>query len=131
MSDRIPAAYMDLLERRAFASVATLMPDGSPQVTPVWVMYEAPYVLINSALGRVKDRNLRRDPRVALEIRDPDNPYRYLAVRGRVVAVSEEDGREVIDQLAMKYHGHDTYQGPPDQQRVTYRILPEHVHAQG
>ncbi len=74
---------------------------------------------------------MRRDARVALAIRDPDNPYRYLMVQGRVARISEDDGRKIIDKMAKKYHGHDTYQGPPDQQRVTYRILPEQVHAQG
>ena len=128
---KIPSDYLDLFDKRAFASLATLMPDGRPQVTPVWVLYEPPYVVVNTTRGRVKDENMRRNPRVAVEVRDPDNPYRYVTVQGRVARISEEDGREIIDKMAKKYHGHDTYQGSPDEQRVTYRILPEQVHAQG
>lgn len=122
MTERIPETHMDLFEKRAFAALATLMADGSPQVTPVWVMYEAPHVVINSAKGRVKDRNMRRDPRVAIEIRDPEDSYRYLGIQGRVVEITEEGARDVIDQLAQKYLGRETYPGPRDEVRVTYRI---------
>mgnify|MGYP001577375420 FL=1 len=83
MSNCIPETYRDLFQKRAFAHLATLMPDGTPQVTPVWCDYDGTYIRINSARGRVKDRNMRRNPQVALGIMDPDNPYRYLAVRGR------------------------------------------------
>lgn len=121
MGREIPESHMDLFDKRAFASLATLMPDGSPQVTPVWVMYEPPYVVINSAKGRVKDRNMRRDPRVALSIQDPDDAYRYLGLQGRVVEITEEDGPEVIHQLSRKYTGHD-YTIAPGATRVTYRI---------
>ena len=85
MAQAIPEKFLDLFQKQAFANLGTIMSDGSPQVTPVWVDYDGKYVRFNSALGRVKDRNVRRDPRVSLSILDPDNPYRYLAIRGRVV----------------------------------------------
>jgi PPOX class probable F420-dependent enzyme len=127
-----PDAYLDLLsdEKRAFVYLATLMADGGPQVTPVWFNTEGDYILINSAAGRVKDRNMRRRPRVALVIADPQNPYRYVQVRGRVVEVTEEGARAHIDILAKKYTGQDKYtSGPPEQVRVIYKILPDRVQA--
>lgn len=130
MTTEIPESHMDLFVKRAFASLATLMPDGSPQVTPIWVMYEAPYVVINSAKGRVKDRNMRRDPRVALAIQDPHDPYRYLGLQGRVAEIAEEDGAEVIHRLSRKYTGHD-YTIEPGATRVTYRIAIENVWTMG
>ncbi len=131
MPTTIPENYLDLMGKKAFASLATLMPNGGPQVTPVWVMYEAPYVIVNSAKGRVKDRNMRRDPRVAIAIRDPKDPYRYLGIQGRVVEITEEGAREVIDQLAQKYLDRETYPGPADETRVTYKIEVENVWGSG
>jgi PPOX class probable F420-dependent enzyme len=127
MTIEIPDAYLDLFEKKAFASLATLMEDGRPQVTPVWCMYEAPYLIINSARGRVKDRNMRRDPRVSIALRDPDDPYRYLGIQGRVVAITEEGARDVIDRLAQKYLGQESYPGLEDEVRVTYKIELENV----
>src|SRR5215475_13230825 len=89
MAGSIPPKYTDLFQKRAFASLGTLMPDGRPQVTPVWVDYDGEHVLFNSAKGRQKDRNVRRDPRVSLAIVDPENPYRYLEIRGKVVEITE------------------------------------------
>ena len=80
MAQGIPEKFLDLFQKRAFASLGTIMNDGSPQVTPVWVDYDGKYVRFNSALGRIKDRNVRRDPRVSLSILDPDNPYRYIQI---------------------------------------------------
>lgn len=118
--------YEDLFKKRAFGHLATLMPDGSPQVTPVWVDYDGEYVLVNTARGRQKDLNMERDPRVALEIQDPDNPYRYVQVRGRVVDVTEEGADQHIDKLARKYTGKDRYQNhQPGNVRVVYKIKPE------
>lgn len=131
MSERIPDSYMDLFEKKAFAALATLMADGRPQVTPVWVMYEAPYVIVNSAKGRVKDQNMRRDPRVGLEIRDPDNPYRYLGILGEVVEIAEAGARDVINRLSEKYTGRAVYAGPGDEVRVTYKIRPDQVWGNG
>lgn len=129
MSEKISlAAFADLFEKRAFAHVATLMPNGSPQVTPVWFDYDGQYIRINSAKGRQKDRNLRRDARVALSIQDPDNPYRYLQLRGRVVELTEEGADDHIDLLAKKYTGADRYPfRKAEEVRVIYKILAENL----
>jgi len=122
--------YQDLLrdEKRAFLHLATLMPDGSPQVTPVWFNTNGTYILINSAKGRVKDRNMRARPQVALCIQDPDDPYRYIQIRGRVVEIIEEGADAHIDALAGKYTGTPKYQlKSPGEVRVIYKILPESV----
>jgi len=132
MPEVIPEKYRDLFQKRAFASLGTLMPDGRPQVTPVWVDYDGEHVIFNSAKGRQKDRNVRRDPRVALAIIDPDNPYRYLEIRGRVVEITEEGADANIDKLAKKYLGVDKYpyrQG--NETRVIYKIQPEHTNMMG
>ncbi len=126
----IPESHLDLFsfEKRAFGHLATLMPDGSPQVTPVWIDFDGTHVLVNSARGRQKDRNMRRDPRVAIEVSDPENPYRYVQIRGRVVEITEEGADEHIDRLAKKYRGLDRYPWRrPGEVRVIYKILPEHV----
>lgn len=118
--------YEDLFKKRAFGHLATLMPDGSPQVTPVWVDFDGEHVLVNTARGRQKDLNVERDPRVALEIQDPDNPYHYLQVRGRVVEVTEEGADQHIDKLSKKYTGNERYQNhQPGDVRVIYKIVPE------
>jgi PPOX class probable F420-dependent enzyme len=132
MPDAIPNKYLDLFNKKAFANLATLMPDGQPQVTPVWCDYDGQHVLINTAKGRQKDRNLRRDPRVSLAILDPDNPYRYLEVRGRVDEITEEGADEHIDRMAKKYMGVDKYPyRGPGEVRVLYKIKPEHTTAMG
>jgi PPOX class probable F420-dependent enzyme len=132
MTAPIPEQYLDLFARPAFADLATLMADGSPQVSPVWIDYDGTYVLINSAKGRVKDRNMRRDGRVALSILDPDNPYRRLQIRGRVVDITEEGADALIDKLAFKYL--DVAKYPyrnADEVRVIYKIEPTHVSGMG
>ena len=96
----IPQKYSDLCEKRTFASLATLMPEGSPQVTPVWCDFDGTHILINTAKGRQKHRNLSRDPRVALAMMDPDNPYRYLEVRGEVEAMTEEGAWDHAHKMA-------------------------------
>ena len=127
----IPESHRDLFEKKALAHLATLMPNGSPQVTPLWVMLDAEgYVIVNSARGRQKDRNMRARPPVALSIGDPENPQRYIQVRGRVVAVSEAGADDVIRQLSMKYNGRP-YRFQPGQVRVTYKIRPDHVQPRG
>jgi len=128
MANVIPEAYLDLFAKKAFAHLATVMPDGSPQVTPVWVDFDGSHVLVNTARGRQKDRNLRRNPAVALAISDPENPYRYLEVRGRVAEITEEGASEHIDKLAQKYLGVERYpKRTPGEIRVLYRIAPQHV----
>ena len=132
MAEGIPEKFRDLFDKKAFAHVATLMPDGTPQVTPVWVDYDGQHVIINSARGRQKDRNLRRSPNVALSIQDPDNPYRYLEVRGPVVEITEEGADEHIDKMAKKYMGVDRYPGrSPGEVRVLYKIDPQHTTSMG
>lgn len=132
MSDTIPNKYLDLFNKKAFANLATLMPDGQPQVTPVWCDFDGEHVLINTAKGRQKDRNLRREPRVSLAISDPDNPYRYLEVRGRVVEITEEGADAHIDRMAKKYMGLDKYpHRAPGEVRVLYKIKPEHTTTMG
>ena len=132
MPEAIPEKYRDLFDKRAFANLATLMPDGRPQVTPVWCDYDGHHVLVNSARGRQKERNLRRDPRATLSILDPDNPYRYLEVRGRVVEITENGADEHIDRLAKKYLGADKYpRRQPGEVRIIFKVQPERVRTQG
>jgi len=124
----IPSSHLDLFQKKAFASLATLMPDGNPQVTPVWVDYDGQYVVINTAEGRQKDKNLARDGKVALAIMDPDNPYRYLEIRGRVKERTREGADQHIDAMAKKYLGQDKYPfRRPGEVRILYRIQPEHT----
>ena len=132
MPQAIPDKYHDLFQKRAFASLATLMPDGRPQVTPVWCDFDGEHVIFNSAKGRQKDRNVRRDPRVALALIDPDNPYRYLELRGRVVEITEQGADEHIDKMAKKYLGVDEYPYRQEGEiRVLYKIRPEHATMMG
>jgi PPOX class probable F420-dependent enzyme len=128
----IPASHADLLTKPAFANLATLNPDGSPQVTPVWVDFDGTHVLINTARGRVKAKNLAREPRVAVSISDPENPYRYLGIQGRVVDMTESGGDAHIDKMAKKYLGKDSYPWrKPGEVRVIVKIAPEKVHTNG
>ena len=122
---QFPTEYLDLFEKRAFAHLATVMPDGSPQVTPVWIDYDVKHVLVNSAQGRQKDRNMRRDARVAIELIDPDDPYRYVQIRGVVEEITTEGADEHIDKMAKKYRGLDRYPWRrPGEVRVLYKIKP-------
>jgi PPOX class probable F420-dependent enzyme len=121
----IPDKYLDLFQKRAFANLATLMPDGTPQVTPVWVDYDGTHVLVNSARGRQKDKNMQRNAAVSMSILDPDNPYRYLEVRGTVADITEQGADDHIDKMAKKYMGKDKYPyRRPGEQRVLFKILP-------
>jgi PPOX class probable F420-dependent enzyme len=132
MPDAIPEKYLDLFQKKAFGNLATLMSDGRPQVTPVWCDYDGTHVMVNTAKGRVKDRNMRRDPRVAISIVDPDNPYRYLEVRGRVVEITEKGADAHIDKMAKKYLGKDKYPNrQPTEVRVIYKIQPESTSSMG
>ena len=125
MPSNIPDKYLDLFQKKAFANLATLMPDGSPQVTPVWIDFDGTHVIVNSARGRQKDKNMQRNSRVALSILDPDNPYRYLEIRGNVEAITEEGADDHIDKMAKKYMGKDKYPyRTPTEKRVLYKILP-------
>jgi PPOX class probable F420-dependent enzyme len=122
----IPQSHVDLLTKKAFAHLVTLLPDGKPQSTPVWVDYDGKHVLINTAVGRLKDKNMQRDGRIALSITDPDNPYRYLEVRGRVVERTHAGADAHIDAMAKKYLGQDKYPfRQPGEVRVLYKVMPE------
>jgi PPOX class probable F420-dependent enzyme len=129
----VPDNYLDLVtQKKAFASLATIMPDGSPQVTPVWVDYAGGLIRINTAKGRVKARNLKPGARVALSIMDPDNPYRYIQIRGRVAAARESGADAHIDGLAKKYLGKDRYPfRRPGEERIMYEIEPLAVSGMG
>ncbi len=132
MAEQIPEKFLDLFNKKAFANLATLMPDGTPQVTPVWCDYDGQHVLINTAVGRMKDRNLQRDGRTSLSILDPDNPYRYLEVRGKVAERTLSGADSHIDKMAKKYMGVDRYPGrQPGEVRVIYKITPEKFSTMG
>jgi PPOX class probable F420-dependent enzyme len=127
---KLPDKYLDLFadETKAFAYLSTLMADGTPQVTPVWFNTDGEYILVNTAVGRVKDRNMKAHPQVALCIADPNDPYRYLQIRGRVVEHTTEGANAHIDSLARKYRGikkYDKYR--PGMVRIIYKILPESI----
>ncbi len=122
----IPDQFLDLLQdKKAFANLATIMPDGSPQVTPVWFDYTNGLIRVNTAKGRVKARNMRDGAPVALAIMDPDNPYRHIQVRGRVRNSTEQGADRHIDALAKKYLDKDTYPfRRPGEVRLTVEIEP-------
>jgi PPOX class probable F420-dependent enzyme len=129
-TDRISAGGVQLLQEPQLAHFATLMPDGSPQVTPVWVDVEpdGSAILINTAEGRVKTRNVERDNRVAVSVADSANPWRYVLARGEIVERRHEGADEQIDRLAKKYMGADMYPFRREgEQRVTLVIRPHHV----
>jgi PPOX class probable F420-dependent enzyme len=129
----IPDNYLDLLNQKiTFANVATVMKDGSPQVTPVWFDYTGGKIRINTARGRVKARTLKPGTRVALSIMDPENPYRYVQVRGRVSNMTENGADAHIDSLAKKYLDKDKYPfSMPGEVRVIYEIEPTSAQAMG
>ena len=128
MAAAIPEKYRDLFDKPAFGVLATLMPDGQPQVTPVWVDLQDGHVIVNSAKGRQKDKNIGRDPRVTITVIDPQNPYRYVEIRGRVAETTQKDADTHIDKMAKKYLGKDKYPfRQPGEQRVIYKIAPSHV----
>lgn len=115
----------DFFGKKAFAHFATLMPDGSPQVSPVWVDYDGEFILINTARGRQKERNIHRDPSVAISIQDPDDPYHKLLIRGKVVEVTTQGADEHIDKMAFKYRGLEKYPNrQPGEIREIIRIKP-------
>jgi len=129
----IPEAFNDLLtKKKAFANLATVNADGTPQVTPVWFDWDGSRLRINTAKGRVKDKNLRRTPAVALTIMDPDNPYRYIQVKGRVANVTESGADAHIDALSKKYTGQERYaKRTPGEVRVIFTITPDRVQTMG
>ena len=133
MAATIPDNFKDLLTTKlTFAHLGTVMKDGTPQVTPVWFSYDGTHVLLNSAKGRVKDRNMRARPHVALSIIDPDNAYRYLQIIGKITDITEQGADAHIDALAKKYMGQDTYPfRQPGEERVIYKVTPGKVQSMG
>jgi len=129
----IPDSYLDLLQhKKAFASLATVMSDGSPQVTPVWFDFAGGRIRVNTVKGRVKARNMKQGSPVALSIMDPDNPYRYIQLRGRVERVSEDGADAHIDSLAKKYLGQDKYPyAQPGEVRAIFEIEPTSAQVMG
>ncbi len=127
----IPENFHDLFERKTFAHFATMMPSGTPQVTPVWVGYdvEADRVLVNTARGRQKEQNVSRNPNVGLSMTDPDEPYRFVSIRGEVDELREEGAVEHINELAQRYMDVEEYPGLDEEEgaRVQIRIRPENV----
>lgn len=132
MAAELSAGFQKLLREPAFCQIATIMPDGSPQITQTWVDTDGEHILINTSDTRQKTRNVRRDPRVAVNIVDPANQYRIASVRGKVVAVTTEGADEQIDKLAFKYLGAEKYpMRRPDEVRVILKIAPEKINAIG
>lgn len=132
MAVPIPDEFMDLLVRPVVVTLATVMPDGQPQATPIWIDYDGTHLRINTARGRQKDRNMKRDTKVTILAIDPDDPYRWMEIRGRIVDESEESGVDVINALSLKYRGEpDYYRKNParrhQEQRVTYKVEPLHI----
>ena len=129
----IPDTHLDLLQKKkTFAHLATVMADGSPQVTPVWFDYTGRVIRVNTAKGRVKARNMTERPAVALSIMDPDNPYRYIQIRGHVARSTEQGGSAHIDSLAKKYLGQDKYPfAKPGEVRLIFEIEPGAVQVMG
>lgn len=122
-----PEKYLDLLkdETRAFLFLATTMPDGSPQVTPIWFNTDGEHILINTNEGRVKDRNMKARPKVAMVIQDPTTPYRYIQIRGEVAEYSRDGADEHINQLSLKYDN-KPWNYRAGQKRIIYKIKPTH-----
>ena len=133
MSTKVPDEFVDLFsdEKKAFGFVGTVMTDGTPQVTPVWIDYDGEYISFNTAKGRVKERNLRRNPSVAITLVDPENPYRHIQIRGKASFV-EQGADDHINRLAKKYIGLDEYPNrQPGEERIIVRIKPESVSTMG
>ena len=129
----IPASHADLLESTAPAHVATIGPDGEPQVNPVWFDWDGRYLTFSQTTARQKYRNVRRDPRIAVSIVDPSNPYRYLELRGVVARIEPDPDLAFVDKVTKKYLGrdHDPADNPPDEERVVVVVEPRHTTRMG
>lgn len=130
MAENIPGNALDLFQKPALAHLATLMPDGTPQVTPVWVDFDGNHVLINTSLNRQKALNMGKRPKVGLDIVDPSNPFHWLSIRGHIEEITERGAVEHISKLSAKYTGNPNYQVPPNEVRVICKIVPDRVLAQ-
>ncbi|MEU0159328.1 PPOX class F420-dependent oxidoreductase [Streptomyces sp. NPDC006261] len=130
MTAALSTELRNLLDTPVFVNIATIQPDGSPQVSPVWVKRDGDDVLISTTVGRRKETNLRRDPRVTVVVQPADNPYAYAEIRGRA-ELTPEGGQELIDELSLKYTGKPYAEFNPDSAqdapRVVVRITPRKV----
>ena len=124
MGVKLPQNAVKLIEAKNFAHLATLLRDGSPHVAPVWVDHDGDIILVNTAVGRVKQKNIMKDPRVGLSITDQNNPYERVEIRGRVVSQTREGAEEHIDKLANKYTGKKYQKSSPDEKRIIIKIEP-------
>ncbi len=128
MATTIPAEFNDLLESKAVANIATIGPKGEPQNNPVWFDWDGSHILFSQTKGRQKFHNLQREPRVAVSIVDPKDPYRYLEVRGKVVRIDEDPNKQFINKMAKKYLDQDVYPwSQPGDERVIIVVEPEKV----
>jgi PPOX class probable F420-dependent enzyme len=131
-SSVIPASHADLLERPVLAHVATIGPNGEPQNNPVWFGWDGELLTFSQTTARQKYRNVQNDPRVALSIVDPENPYRYLEIRGIVERIDPDPDKAFIDSMAKKYMGQDRYPwSQPGDERVVLVVRPEHTSQMG
>jgi PPOX class probable F420-dependent enzyme len=121
---RLPDGLLDLLRKPSPCFIATLMPDGSPQLTQTWVTTDGEHVVVNIVDGMQKAKNLARDARIALNVVDPENVFRYYSVRGRVIATTTEGGRESIDEISHKYLGipYPNFSGNPNETRLVVTV---------
>lgn len=130
--DATLSKYRDIFDKKTFCYVATVGTNGMPQVTPVWCEFDGTHVVFNTARGRVKDKRLSKNPKVTLAASDPDNPYRYVQVQGRVAEITEQGADAHIDKMAKKYMGKDTYPGrKAGEVRMIVKVLPERVQGMG
>ncbi len=129
---QIPENFRDLLGAKALAHIATIGPEGEPQSNPVWFGWDGTHVLFSQTKTRQKYRNVQRDPRIALSITDPQNPYRYLEIRGRVARIEDDQDLSFINSMAKKYLGKDKYPWhQPGDERVVIHVQPERTTHQG
>lgn len=130
MAAQLSDELKQLLDTPVFVSIATIQPDGSPQVSPVWVKRDGDDLLISTTVDRRKTLNIKRDPRVTVLVQPPDNPYTYAEIRG-TATLTTEGGRELIDELAQKYVGKNYAEFNPnseqDAERVVVRVSPRKV----
>lgn len=130
MATGIPDSHRDILEKKGYAHIATIGPSGEPQSSPVWYGWDGECVTFSNLKTRQKCKNLTKDPRVALSITDPDNPYRYIEIRGQATIVDDPE-KTFIDEMAQKYMGQNYPWNQPGDERVLIKIKPDHVTSMG
>lgn len=124
----VPKDSEDILTKVAFGHVATIGPNGEPQVNPVWFEWDGEFLKFSQTTTRQKYRNVKRDPRIAISVQDPDDPYRYVEIRGRVERIEDDSTKAFINKMSKKYLGQDEYPyNRPDEQRIILYVRPEHA----